>query len=70
MSNFMNSDDPFTALLVGILIHNPYVNVPGIGHVTREIAIHRYGINFQDGLNTFSRLSVAEQSYLITYFQK
>ena len=60
----------FHTLVAGVFIHNPWFQLETLGNLTEDTIYSRYGNSFQTGLTTFSRLSPAEQSYLVNYLQK
>ena len=70
MTDFSAQKDAFTTLLMGVFIHNPYFPIDQFGSLTEADIYRRYGPSLLNGLTTFSKLSLAEQSYLVHYLQK
>ena len=70
MSNPGTRSEVFTTLLMGIFVNNPLMDIQSLRNVSPETVMNRYGTSFQNGLDTFGRLSNAEQVYLINHLQK
>ena len=60
----------FTTLFVGIFINSPFIDSQKCLGISETSVFDRYGTTFLDGLTTFSRLSIAERMFLVTYLQK
>ena len=60
----------FTTLFVGIFLHSPLIPTEALHGITENSILQRYGPSFPKSLNTFGRLSAAEQTFLVHHLQQ
>ena len=64
------SQEAFTTLSMGLFVNNPLIDLRYLRNINENDVLSRYGSDLHAGLVTFSRLSEAEQGFLVLHLQR